>query len=101
MCGERDDRGAQLFFDNQSGSTLDVWRNNYSDGRARASFLPDPYGQDVGSYRAGSQLGDSVAVGFGSAPDFRRVASVQFNLFQLGDGAYCGIQATATVWSSS
>ena len=92
--------GAVLEFRNQSGSLLDLWRGNYSDGRPRGSFIANNDWQMVGQYLAGSQWGESFAVGFGSAPGFRRVLSVQFNLFQVGQNANCGIQATATLWSS-
>jgi hypothetical protein len=90
---------ADLFFENTSGSTLDFW-DNAGDGSPYAIFLPNKYGHLVGDY-SDKQRGESFGLGFGEQPGFRRTAFVQFYLFQSTAAAPCGVQVSATLWSSS
>ena len=89
-----------LFYENTSGSTFDYWQNSGADGAPHAGFLPTNYLVSVGSY-TDKQAGESFGLGFGEQPGFRRTAFVQFYLFQVTPAAPCGVQVTATLWSSS
>jgi hypothetical protein len=85
-------------FYNTSGSLLDFWTN--MDGYTVGDFLAAGAFVPVASYAGGRQFGQSFGVGFGDAPGPRRATFVQLLLFQVGDNAYCGAQATATVWNT-
>jgi hypothetical protein len=98
-CSSGTTRNARLWFGNFSGSVLDYWQN--MTGAPVGNFLDDSGYALVGQY-TDKQAGESFGLGSGDQQGPRRTAVfVQFYLFQSAPGAPCGVQVSATVWSTS
>jgi len=115
-----DNGTARIYWANTTGALVDMWENvgwdqygnREGDGLAqRGSFL---YGRTQGTLGSsevavwfrdafngeGGQFGDTLILGQGNDPGPRRTATVSLAAFRTGLSAPCGLQATATLWST-
>ena len=94
-----------VWWKNTSAGVVDMWANSYSDGHFRAFLVPAngplfPVAfWDTTTPGSFHQKGDTLILGQGNDPGPRRTATVTLAAFRSNDGAPCGLQATATVWS--
>jgi hypothetical protein len=96
--------GASIYWKNTTSANVDVWTNAAvpGDGRLRAAIKPPGQEPRVALWDTvnGSQFGDTLVLGQGNSPGARRTATVNLAAFRTADDAPCGLQATATLWST-
>jgi hypothetical protein len=87
---------ADILWRNSTGRTIDLWQEVF--GAVHPRLMP-PQGL---SFLANSDNfpGSTFALGVGNDPGRRSIAIVHGFAFQSEDGAPCGLQAQAMVWTS-
>jgi hypothetical protein len=86
----------QIEWHNTTDSSIDLWKDY---GGSWASGVVDPTNyQPVANSDVRS--GGMFAVGLGSDPGIRRIATVQVFAVQVADGEPCVFQAQGTIWTS-
>ncbi|MDX6510518.1 MAG: hypothetical protein QOE36_22 [Gaiellaceae bacterium] len=86
---------------NDTGGNVDLWFDIGPNYDFQGEVAPPGRVKEVvGGYRDGVQYGSTVALGHGGdIPGPLRSATVHIFVLKAVDGAPCGIQAQATVWT--
>jgi hypothetical protein len=86
---------AEITVTNTTSSTIDRWLE--IDGKWYADLVPPGSNLIITTPTIPAM---TLALGVGNDPGARRIATVHAFAFQSGEGAPCGFQAQATLWTS-
>jgi hypothetical protein len=99
----QDGDSATIYWQNSSGTSIDLWMNSAGDGGRLAGFIV-PAGSlgyySVSLWYGGSQNGETLILGTGNDPGARKTATVTLAVYRSAVSAPCGVQATAILWST-
>lgn len=101
-CPSDDDK-ARITWRNSSASEIDVWMINFETGGRLIAFVEparSPNDWAVAEWSAVYQDGETLHLGTGNDPGPRKTATVTLAVYRSTTGAPCGVQATATIWST-
>lgn len=87
---------------NTTSAPIDTWSNGYADNRMHGSIKAAGDGWNAAEWDVfnGYQTGDTLILGQGNDPGARRTATITAAAYRSATGAPCGLQATATIWST-
>lgn len=92
--------GTEMYWSNTTSANIDVWTNTGVDGRLHGAIAGPGGLGPIAAWNAGSQKGDTLLLGQGNDPGARRTATVTLGAYRSAAGQPCGLQATATLWST-
>jgi hypothetical protein len=99
--GEPDTANAYIHWMNTTSANIDEWDGRYT-ATLRARIVGPSDSREVAFWEGGSALqnGDTLILGQGNDPGSRRTATVTLGVYRSAAHAPCGLQATATIWST-
>jgi hypothetical protein len=95
------DPSATIYWINTSAGNIDRWGNWVTTGTLYGQVTNPGNGlYAAAGWGGSSQQGDTLVLGAGNDPGARRTATVTLGAYRSVSGAPCGVQATATLWST-